>query len=186
MTIQTRHYCRNKHCRTKLKAPVENLHHAFCTPGCYRSFYLSRCLVCEEMRRKREDQRFKSGHVVCRREYSRFPGAYDPPSAGFGYRGSQSVDEAPRNPINTGTESAHWRDGEGKGWSWEADEFEHRLFDREGKLAARIEASVGPRWRLTYPTTIRVQSAPDLDAGKRLATSAALANLPDPRRRAAA
>jgi hypothetical protein len=30
-----RHYCRNTHCRSKLKAPVENEHHAFCAAGCY-------------------------------------------------------------------------------------------------------------------------------------------------------
>jgi hypothetical protein len=32
---QARHYCRNTHRRSKLKAPVENEHHAFCTPGCH-------------------------------------------------------------------------------------------------------------------------------------------------------
>jgi hypothetical protein len=42
-----RHYCRNPRCRMKLKAPVENPHKAFCTPGCRSSFYLKRCLVCE-------------------------------------------------------------------------------------------------------------------------------------------
>jgi hypothetical protein len=31
----------------KLKNPVANEHHAFCTPGCYSSFYLKRCVVCE-------------------------------------------------------------------------------------------------------------------------------------------
>ena len=76
-----------------------------------------------------------------------------------------------------------WCDGGGNGWRWEADEFEHQLFNREGKLAARIEATVGPRWRLTHPTTIPVLSAPGLRAGKRLAISMALANLPDPRKR---
>jgi hypothetical protein len=38
--IALRHQCRK--CRTKLAAPVENLHHAFCTSGCYRQFYWSR------------------------------------------------------------------------------------------------------------------------------------------------
>jgi hypothetical protein len=41
--------------------------------------YRNRCLVCEvEMRRKREDQRFKIGHNTCKKEYQRFPGVYDP------------------------------------------------------------------------------------------------------------
>jgi len=72
-----RHYCRNPHCRSKLKAPVENLHRAFCCRGCHSSFYRSRCLVCEEqMHRKTELQRFKSGHAVCRAEYHRFPHVY--------------------------------------------------------------------------------------------------------------
>jgi hypothetical protein len=77
MTIAFRHRCRNPHCRSKLKVPVENEHRAFCCRGCYSSFYRSRCLVCEEqMHRKTERQRFKSGHAVCRAEYHRFPHVY--------------------------------------------------------------------------------------------------------------
>jgi hypothetical protein len=45
--MEVRHYCRNQRCRSKLKAPVESLHHAFCTPGCYEIFYHKRCLACE-------------------------------------------------------------------------------------------------------------------------------------------
>jgi hypothetical protein len=72
-----RHYCRNLHCRSKLKAPVENEHRAFCCRGCHSSFYRSHCLVCREpMHRKTEQQRFKSGHAVCRAEYRRFPHVY--------------------------------------------------------------------------------------------------------------
>src|SRR6516162_4632612 len=77
---KTRHYCRNPRCWSKLPAPVENEHHAFCTPGCHASFYRSRCLVCEEsMRRKRERQRLKSGHRRCEAEYRKFPRVYDYP-----------------------------------------------------------------------------------------------------------
>jgi hypothetical protein len=43
-----RHYCRNPKCRMRLPAPVSNAKEAFCTAGCYRSFYLHRCRVCEE------------------------------------------------------------------------------------------------------------------------------------------
>jgi hypothetical protein len=64
-----RHYCRNPRCRMKLPTPVENEHHAFCTRGCFESFYLHRCLVCEEqMKRKRSNQRIKSGHGRCAAE----------------------------------------------------------------------------------------------------------------------
>src|SRR5215831_5079649 len=77
---KTRHYCRNPRCRSKLPAPVENEHRAFCTRGCFESFYRSRCLVCEEpMRRKVESQRFRSGHAKCRAEHRRFPHVYDWP-----------------------------------------------------------------------------------------------------------
>jgi hypothetical protein len=43
-----RHYCRNPKCRMKLPKPASNPREGFCTRGCYRSFYLHRCLVCEE------------------------------------------------------------------------------------------------------------------------------------------
>jgi hypothetical protein len=43
-----RQMCRNPGCGTKLKAPVENKHHAFCTAGCYQQFFRHRCVVCEE------------------------------------------------------------------------------------------------------------------------------------------
>jgi hypothetical protein len=77
------------------------------------------------------------------------------------------------------------RAGEGCGWRWEGDEFEYRLIDRDGELAARIEAEVGTRWRLTHPRTSTVLSAPDLESGRRLAVSLALANLPLERETAA-
>src|ERR1700757_2071255 len=77
MDTSLRHYCRNPRCRMKLQAPVENEHRAFCCRGCFESFYRSRCLVCEQpMRRKTEQQRFKSGHAVCRAQYRRFPHVY--------------------------------------------------------------------------------------------------------------
>ena len=56
MTQALRHFCR--HCRGKLPAPTANLREAFDSPGCHRSFYRHRCLVCErEMPRLREDQK---------------------------------------------------------------------------------------------------------------------------------
>jgi hypothetical protein len=45
--LTLRHRCRNPKCRGKLKTPVENERDAFCTRGCYTSFYRHRCLVCE-------------------------------------------------------------------------------------------------------------------------------------------
>ena len=54
---KVRHQCRNPRCRSKLPAPVTNPRKAFCTRGCYASFYRKRCLICEcEMERKTERQ----------------------------------------------------------------------------------------------------------------------------------
>jgi hypothetical protein len=44
---ETRHYCRNPRCRSKLPAPVANPREAYCVRGCFNSFYLHRCIVCE-------------------------------------------------------------------------------------------------------------------------------------------
>jgi hypothetical protein len=60
-----RHYCRNRHCRSKLKQPVENHHHAFCTRGCFESFYRNRCRVCERDLRK-QGRRGDAGRLYCR------------------------------------------------------------------------------------------------------------------------
>jgi hypothetical protein len=190
MTISLRHQCR--YCRSKLSEPTDNMRRAFCCRGCFQSYFRSRCVVCEgAIRRKRESQKTCIG-VRCKRELSRFKLVYSWPErlglghpSGGAFEASKTLDSIgsespisalPRSPMS-------WRDLAGNGWCWEADldGLEHRLFNREGKLAARIEASVGTRWRLAYPTTIPIQSAPDLEAGKPLATSTALANLPNPR-----
>src|SRR5215467_9378845 len=46
-TQTLRHYCRNPRCRSKMPSPASDPHKAFCTRGCHSSFYLKRCLVCE-------------------------------------------------------------------------------------------------------------------------------------------
>ena len=43
-----RKFCRNPKCRMKLPTPTSNEREAFCCRGCYQSFYLHRCLVCEK------------------------------------------------------------------------------------------------------------------------------------------
>jgi hypothetical protein len=79
MTIALRHSCR--HCRTKLNEPTENLRRAFCARGCYRSFYRSRCRVCEaSIRRKNEQQKVCYGKE-CKAELRRFPEAYSWPES---------------------------------------------------------------------------------------------------------
>jgi hypothetical protein len=88
---EARHYCRNKHCRSKLPGPVSNPREAFCTKGCHGSFYLKRCMVCEgPIERKREDQK------VCRKAKCR--SAWRARS-GFGrYHGSSDAKLASKTP----------------------------------------------------------------------------------------
>ena len=92
---QLRHYCRHLRCRSKLKAPIDNPHKAFCARGCHSSFYLSRCLVCENAK-PGPDWKF-CRRPKCRAEYRRNAGLYDwrtghpDPSAGFVISNSKSA-----------------------------------------------------------------------------------------------
>jgi hypothetical protein len=50
MDTTLRYKCRFlPHCGRNLPEPVENPHHAFCTPGCHSSFYRKHCLVCDRL-----------------------------------------------------------------------------------------------------------------------------------------
>jgi hypothetical protein len=60
---ETRHYCRNPRCRSKLPAPVANTHEAFCARGCFNSFYLHRCIVCE----RAIEQPKRGKRLICKR-----------------------------------------------------------------------------------------------------------------------
>src|SRR6516165_378523 len=84
----TRKRCRNLRCRSKLPTPVENPHRAFCTRGCYESFYRNRCRVCERDLRKTgkpgdEGRRYCRPPNRCASEARKWPGKY-----GFGARPS--------------------------------------------------------------------------------------------------
>ena len=73
---QARHYCRNTHCRSKLKAPVENEHHAFCTPGCHARILPEPRVLCVKTRRAASAKisASKSGTIPARRNISVFRG----------------------------------------------------------------------------------------------------------------
>jgi hypothetical protein len=178
---KTRHYCRNPRCRMKLPVPVENGHHAFCTPGCHTSFYRSRCLVCEDpMRRRREGQRIKSGHGKCSAEYRRFPRVYDlPQRSDVPMVGISNVSLAEAHFTGTFSgpigERPHHRGL--RHWSWSSDELEHEVRDAAGTLLARLESNAG-RHRLTCPRTTPILSWSALDEAKRHAESFALMAMP--------
>ena len=73
-----RHRCRNPRCGSKLREPVENLHAAFCTRGCWEQYHRSRCVVCERgFDRKVENKRLCERRL-CRAEMRRWPAVYLP------------------------------------------------------------------------------------------------------------
>jgi hypothetical protein len=100
-----RHYCRNPRCRSKLKEPVD-AHRAFCTPGCHSSFYLKRCLVCENDKPAGSTARRK----LCRRP--KCEGRYRKNSAHYSFLGADTTSAAnvPRSAQSTGIKSADFDD----------------------------------------------------------------------------
>jgi hypothetical protein len=68
---ETRHYCRNPRCRTKLKEPTSNTRDAFCARGCYTGFYRTHCRVCEEKFERKNDREQVCGRRRCRAAFKR-------------------------------------------------------------------------------------------------------------------
>ena len=104
-----RHRCRNPKCRMKLKIPVANQHHAFCTSGCHSSFYFRRCLVCEnEKPAGRSDRKF-CRRPRCRSKYAGNRDLFDPFCANPVPTPVRSTDSS-RSAHSTGLKSAHESD----------------------------------------------------------------------------
>ena len=94
-SIETRHYCRNPKCRSKLPKPVSNERDAFCARGCHTAFYRKRCLVCEgPIERSRDDQR-TCREAKCRSAWRA--------RTGFGrYIASSDAKLPSKKPVNKG------------------------------------------------------------------------------------
>ena len=178
MTIALRHSCR--HCRIKLAEPTENLRRAFCARGCYRSFYRSRCRVCETPIRRKNEQQKVCGKE-CKAELRRFPQAHSWPEGRGSYlptldarRASETVEKSASKSASTPTHRC-LRD-----WSWTSETGgELELHDREGKLLARLEHN-RDCYRLTHPRTFPILCWRDdgEDMAKHRAEAIALNNLP--------
>jgi hypothetical protein len=107
--VELRHRCRNPHCRSKLPEPVSNERDAFCCRGCYESFYLHRCRVCEkslEAKYRTVKPKKDGGHIRyvkvenssptcgstdCKRRWRQKDntGRFSAPKQPSGYQGSQ-------------------------------------------------------------------------------------------------
>jgi hypothetical protein len=101
-TQTLRHYCRNPRCRSKLPSPSSDPRKAFCTRGCHSSFYLKRCLVCENDKPAGSTARRK----LCRRP--KCEGRYRKNSAHYSFLGADTASAAnvPRSAQSTGIKSA--------------------------------------------------------------------------------
>src|SRR5215469_1078059 len=101
-TQTLRHYCRNPRCRSKLPSPASDPHKAFCTRGCHSSFYLKRCLVCENDKPAGSTARRK----LCRRP--KCEGRYRKNGAHYSFLGADTASAAnvPRSAQSTGIKSA--------------------------------------------------------------------------------
>src|SRR6516162_3493648 len=101
-TQTLRHYCRNPRCRSKLPSPASDPRKAFCTRGCHSSFYLKRCLVCENDKPTGSTARRK----LCRRP--KCEGRYRKNSAHYSFLGADTISaaNASRSAQSTGIKSA--------------------------------------------------------------------------------
>jgi hypothetical protein len=181
------HRCRNPRCRLKLSAPAENEHHAFCTRGCYESFYRNRCRVCERDLRK-AGKRGDAGRLYCRppakckQEAGKYPEKYaDGLWAGFPttkLKSAHSIGlktgiEGDRSPL--GCLARHR-------WGGDPDRGDHSLYDEDGLTIARIVLQDDGRYHLRSPVTQPRMSWSDLSEARRLAEALALVAIPiDPK-----
>ncbi len=139
------YYCRNEHCRSKLAAPVENLHRAFCCRGCFERFHRKHCLVCENV--KRHPERQLCGNISCKREKAHFPHLFK--FSGTTLAGTvKAVAEVPI--LST----VKWLSGGMRGFGWaESDIDTWRLYDHEGRIRATVRrAEGGDRWWVARAT----------------------------------
>ena len=166
-----RHYCRNARCRSKLVAPVENLHRAFCCRGCFEQFYRTRCLVCETP--KHHQRRLLCGHIKCRREKSRFPHLF--------VWSAPTLAETAKPIAEVPVLSAlKWLSGALRGFAWEQTDCDtYTLHHRDGTARAVVRrAEQDDCWWVARPRAVPEPPVEPLAAAQRRAVDFALWTLP--------
>jgi len=178
MTAQLRHYCRNPRCRSKLTEPTENPHAAFCTRGCYNSFYLHRCRVCEKpLRDKRGGRLYCRPPHSCSAEAKKWPLKYGyGPGAGFIQSGSRSAHSTGIKSRLAGDRPTHRCLCE---WTWGGDGVgDHSLYNRDGLTIARVVLGGDGRYHLRTPVAIPPRSWVSIEEARRGAEGFALMAMP--------
>jgi hypothetical protein len=118
---ELRYRCRNPRCKCKLPVPTDNPRNAFCTRACFTGYFRSRCLVCEELFERKQENQLTCGRVKCRGQIQRDRGRFFAKWS----RTPEAHERGSENPVNTGTKSAHksgggWRQVAGSPMSPEA------------------------------------------------------------------
>jgi hypothetical protein len=171
----------------KLPVPTENEHRAFCTPGCFESFYRNRCRVCECDLRKTgkpgdAGRLYCRPPAKCRQEAARWPEKY-----GDGSQVVISTTEL-RNADSTGVRfgiagypptASHCP----RAWWWgDAGIGDLSLYDGDGLTLARLVLEGDGHYHLRAPVTWPRQAWPDLDEeARRRAEIFALMAMIDPK-----
>jgi hypothetical protein len=110
-----RHYCRNPRCRGKLPEPVNHPHKAFCRKGCYASFFLNRCAVCEKAKpAESTSRRILCRRPQCRTEYRKNPDLYSFKGVGSGLAPNASGNVDSTGVKSGGFDDRPWRTVAGK------------------------------------------------------------------------
>jgi hypothetical protein len=142
--------CRNPRCGCRLPEPVENAHAAFCTRGCWEQYHRARCVVCERPFERKAEHQHLCGRRKCKADLRAWPAVYLPFQAVkvVGTAHSSSDARTPHtNPHSTGikTNVAGLR-----GWRWVEVAEGWQLYDRNGRVAARLAAE-GDRYWVCQP-----------------------------------
>jgi hypothetical protein len=177
---ETRHYCRNPRCRSKLPAPVANPHRAFCCRGCYSRFFARHCRVCEAEVPYREGRENRvCRRAKCRNAIQNGPQTYSWTSSG--YPSAKSTTKGVKNPIKT---LVKMPDVCPRRWAWQplSEDGDWQLLDASGKQVARIGVEADQYW-IAYPGCFPEPPLETLEEAARRAVSLAFAAMPDSRRR---
>lgn len=158
---QLRHYCRNQRCKSRLPAPVENPHLAFCCRGCFQGFYRHRCVVCEE-----SSSKLLCHGKACRTEYRtyRHRFVWDKPERSC--KSGPPTANVSATSVRADFAGSRWPDKCGRGWRWETSGAAHVLVNREGASVARIVPAAGG-WSIVRPKVIPAPGIdPDIESAK--------------------
>jgi hypothetical protein len=104
-----RHRCRNVRCGAKLKVPTADARDAFCSAGCFASYYRSRCRVCERPIDRKTERRLVCKRSECRHEFQRHPERFSGPRYPTVVLGHNASENPIKSGLKIGTKAGRFR-----------------------------------------------------------------------------